>query len=265
MNIRLQTDRRALEQAWFRMFAEWLQTQSPATWPSFSPAGDQFQRGGGGAAAIDGGPTVPWRRTQTVAADRIQRSGDATRFEVRHGDRVANTNGTRAERVGPEIEPGTTERYQWKTMFGRGFPKDDRWQVFTQWHQTSGGGSPPVEFHVRRGEMYLTINRPGQTNYKTFHLGPANEETWQNFDMQVKWSSDPNVGHIRLMVNGVVKVDEHLPTMFPGERNYMKQGLYRHPDIRGTGVIYHSDVRIDGGSTPLSELPEARNRRRIRA
>jgi hypothetical protein len=58
----------------------------------------------------------------------------------------------------------------------------------------------------------------------------------------VKWSADASVGFVELYLNGkLVMPKRPIATMFSGQLNYLKMGLYRSDTITADGVVYHDN------------------------
>jgi hypothetical protein len=186
-----------------------------------------------------------WTRAQQVSADRLQivtspvRQGRyALKATVRQGDDPINSSGNRNELVYMSREPvGSEFYYRWGTRFAADFPSARTWQLFTQWHHEGSGGSPPVEFYVYGEEIRLNIGgSPGTIVWRT----PLVRDRWNDFVFHVKWSADPKVGFVELYYQGqLVLPRRHIATMFPGQLNYLKVGLYRNETVQPTGVVYH--------------------------
>jgi hypothetical protein len=75
---------------------------------------------------------------------------------------------------------------------------------------------------------------------------------WHDFALHVKWSSNPSVGFVELWYDGEKVVPKtYADTLFPGETNYLKQGLYRDAATQPTQVIFHDGFVI---ATTLDEV-----------
>jgi hypothetical protein len=133
--------------------------------------------------------------------------------------------------------------YRWSTMFASDYPSAKTWQLFTQWHHSGNSGSPPVEFYVNGETIYLRVN--GST---VVWSTPLVRGQWQDFIFHVKWSSNPGVGFVELYRNGqLVLPKRSAATLYAGQTNYLKVGLYRNSTIAPVGVVYH-DGWIQGRS-----------------
>ncbi|MFL5355331.1 heparin lyase I family protein [Archangium sp.] len=192
-----------------------------------------------------------WSGKQMVSADRLQvvssptRQGSyALKVTVKQGDNPISASGNRNELVKMTNEKeGDEYFYRWNTMFASDFPSAATWQLFTQWHQSGDSGSPPVEFYVNGETIYLRVQ--GSTVVWTTRLVRAQ---WQDFIFHVKWSSKSSVGFVELYHNGqLVLPKRYVATMYSGQTNYLKVGLYRNSTIAPTGVVYH-DGWIQGRS-----------------
>lgn len=184
-----------------------------------------------------------------VSPDRLQivespvRHGPyALRALVRQYDDPIHSSGNRNELFYLSYEPlGSEYFYRWSTMFDPSYPSSRTWQVFTQWHQTAlCCGSPPVEFYLNGETMYLRV---GPTETTPLWSTPLVRGVWYDFVFHVKWSDNPNVGFVELYLNGdLVLPRTRAATNFPGQLNYLKQGLYRDAAIVPDGIVYHDGM-----------------------
>ncbi len=206
-------------------------------------------------SAVPAWAGVVWRgdfetgdRTQYSAAhmvnpDRLQvvtspvsQGRYALKTTVRQGDNPINASGNRAELAYLSYETeGSEYYYRWRVMFPTDYPSVRAWQLFTQWHHDGCCGSPPVEFYVYGEEIRLKVNNSGDVWTTRLVRG-----VWHELVFHVKWSPDPNVGFVELWHNRErVLPRRNAVTMYAGERNYLKLGLYRNSTITQVGVIYH--------------------------
>ena len=197
------------------------------------------------------GDRTQWSSTQMVSADRLQvvssptRQGShAIKVTVRQGDNPISASGNRNELVRMTNEKeGDEYYYRWNTMFASDYPSAKTWQLFTQWHHSGNNGSPPVEFYVNGETIYLRVN--GTT---VVWSTPLVRGQWQDFIFHAKWSSNSSVGFVELYLNGqLVLPKRSAATLYSGQTNYLKVGLYRNSTIAPVGVVYH-DGWIQGRS-----------------
>jgi hypothetical protein len=187
-----------------------------------------------------------WTKSQLVAPDRMQvvdspvRQGKhALRVEVRQGDDPINASGDRAELVGPTETEGNDRYYAWSTQWATDYPSVATWQAFTQWHHTGNTGTPPLEMYVNGESMHLAI----RADESVVWTHPLERGAWHDFILHVKWSSDPGVGFVELWYDGKQVLGKTTgETMYPGQDNIMKQGLYRNDTIAQVGVLYHDGM-----------------------
>jgi polysaccharide lyase-like protein/F5/8 type C domain-containing protein len=189
------------------------------------------------------GDRTQWSSTQMVSSDRLQvvpspvRQGSyAIKVTVRQGDNPISASGNRNELVKMTNEKeGDEYFYRWSTMFASDYPSANTWQLFTQWHHSGNNGSPPVEFYVNGETIYLRVN--GST---VVWSTPLVRGQWQDFIFHVKWSSNASVGFVELYRNGqLVLPKRSAATLYSGQTNYLKVGLYRNSTIAPVGVVYH--------------------------
>ena len=197
-----------------------------------------------------------WTRSQAVANSRLQVVTDVVRegryalkATVRQGDDPIGASGNRNELLYISKEKtGSTWFYKWSTMFPKGYPNADAWQVFAQWHQEGCCGSPPLEFFVRGEQMNLRV---GGASGAILWRAPLNRGAWHDFVLEVKWSSNKKVGFVQLWHNGKVAVPRTFAaTQYGKEMNYFKLGLYRDASIRPEAFVYHD------GFTMASKLED---------
>ena len=180
--------------------------------------------------------------------------------------------------------------YHWYTFFPTNYGSDNRFQVWTQWHQQDlnrngqdyvpkdciNGCSPVVEFTVDGADWGLRVlghiaeNDP--TLCKSVNCGvkwTANIQQghWYEMLLHVKWSKDPRIGFMELYVDRQ-KADptdldrlKHFATLEPDETDpdvphdpkvYMKQGLYRDPSITIPQTVYHDGMTVVECKNPAS-------------
>ncbi|MCP3141804.1 polysaccharide lyase [Pyxidicoccus xibeiensis] len=193
---------------------------------------------------FESGDRSQYSGTQMVNADRLQvvtspvaEGKYALKVTVKQGDDPINASGNRNELVYQGREAvGSEYYYRWKVMFATDFPSVDTWQLFTQWHHDGCCGSPPVEFFVKGEEIRLSLPRTGETPWRT----KLQRGVWHEFILHAKWSSDPKVGFIELWHNKELVLPKRgAVTMYAGQKNYLKLGLYRNDTVQPVGVVYH--------------------------
>lgn len=172
------------------------------------------------------------------------------------GEYVVPSGGHRSESV-PNLgyfHEGDDLWFSWATQLAPGFPVNaDTWQVITQW-KNDGIGSPPLEIGVNNGRYQLDggFGWPGDTSdpkprFAALSLGPASTGVWVHWLVHVHFSSDPDVGFVSLLRDGVQKVLEwHLPggTLYPKLPSYLKLGYYRDSSLTTPGAVYQDAWRI---------------------
>lgn len=204
------------------------------------------------------GDISQWSKAQQVGPDRIQvsdavvRQGkQAARFTVQQGDNPINASGNRAELVWTEPEHEGNERfYAWSTLWPLDYPSAPTWQLFTQWHHEGNSGSPPLELFVNGETINLRVE-----GERVVWQAPLERGKWHDFVLHVYWSSNPQTGFVELYYDGE-RVLEKTPaaTMYPGQVNYLKQGLYRNASIQPLGVLYHDGMTV---ATTLEDVMPA--------
>ncbi len=198
------------------------------------------------------GNLTQWTKYQAASSARVRtltspvaQGHYAARFEVRHGDLAASGNRAEVVHGTPEVE-GNERYFSWSTMFDANYPIQNAWQLFTQWHHSGPNGSPPIEFGIYGSSIKLTRN--GST---TLWTAPLVRGKWHKFVAHIKFSASASVGFIEVYYDGVKVMKKNYATLYPGQTDYLKQGLYRSASIQPTGVIYH-DGMVEG--THLAEV-----------
>ena len=184
-------------------------------------------------------------RAQLVHPDRLQIVSDpvrqgkhALKVTVKQGDNPIGASGNRNELVEDILEPeGAEFFYSWSTRFDSAYPSVQLWQVFTQWHQEDGSGSPPIEFDVFGEELRLYH---GPADDVVLWRIPLVRDVWHDFVFHVKWSKNPTVGFVELYYNGKLVLPKTM--LATGANVYLKQGLYRNENISANGVVFHDGM-----------------------
>ncbi len=180
----------------------------------------------------------------TVVPDPVDGSRDVLKAFVVQGDNPIHSSGNRNELLytGDDVT-GQERWYHWQTRWPADYASEPTWQVFTQWHQDTGGGSPPVEFFVNGETVYLRVQRDNPNG--AVWTAPLERGRWHDFVFHVKWSSDPAAGWVELWYDGRLALPRHAcATMFPGTGVYLKQGLYRSASISPTQTIFHTGMVV---------------------
>lgn len=203
------------------------------------------------------GDLSQWSRAQMVSPDRLQvvsspvaQGRHALKVTVRQGDDPIGASGNRNELAytAPEVE-GSERFYRWSVLWPQSYPSAAAWQLFTQWHHSGSNGSPPIEFYVYGEEMRLRVGGSGAPLAWT---APLVRGSWRDFVFHVKWSSNPAVGFVELYLDGQLVLPKRQgTTLYAGQTNYLKQGLYRNATIAQEGVLY-----LDGmiSATTLADV-----------
>jgi hypothetical protein len=203
---------------------------------------------------------------------------------VRHGDNATNSAGivqdNRAEVVLTNPLPGRSNHlfsegddvwFHWYSMFPSNYPtstNSEWWQVWTQWHQSDSFScpplpkscSPPVAFNVIKDKLALRVlGRPsvdlGCSSLEINKCGYKWIETikrghWYEILLHVKWSKDKTKGFMEMYVDGkraspeVLDKSKPFATLDIDGFAYMRQGLYRNPDITFEQRVYHDGMKI---------------------
>ena len=145
------------------------------------------------------------------------------------------------------------------------------WHVWTQWHTGDLGTynyGVPIEFDLNKNILSLRVLSHYYDSISCFNTTPPNcgyrwseplkQGIWYDVLLHVKWStrSDGLVeGRIKL-INGSTSVVHQILTYHGNTLNnlttapaddkmvYLKEGLYRNPNINTNQVIYHDGMVI---------------------
>jgi hypothetical protein len=190
------------------------------------------------------GDVSQWSSEQSVSFDRLKvkkgpvRQGRyALEVTVRPGDNPIRASGNRNELVFTDDDPAGEERvYAWSTLWPEGYVSAPTWQLFTQWHHSGNGGSPPVEFYVNDETVYLRVSG------EVLWTAPLERGRWHDFVFRVKWATN---GWVELLYDGASVLDRTpARTLFPGQGVYLKQGLYRNASVRHVQKILHDGMTV---------------------
>jgi hypothetical protein len=132
------------------------------------------------------------------------------------------------------------------------------WQVVAQW-KNSGEGSPPLSIQVHGGRFVLE-GGDGIGKHWERDLGAATPGARTDLVLHVHFSSDPDSGTVDVLQDGNQVVSGYRPrsgTLYPGDRSYLKTGLYRSSDIDQGGTVYYDDVVIASDRNAASALASA--------
>lgn len=184
------------------------------------------------------------------------------RFVVRPGDTPV-PGGERAEVAASPAATGGVEGaeawYAWSTYFPAGLHPlpDHTWNVFTQFHQTGRDHCSPnialqlntrlrparIRLAVRGGWLSTRTCRPQMAT--SFDGEPLRLRRWYDFALHVRWSSNPRLGFVELLVNGRRSVPRTpLATLYRGQAVYVKQGFYRGPSPQVSQIVHSGMTRF---------------------
>jgi hypothetical protein len=191
----------------------------------------------------------------TIVSSPGRQGRYAARYEVDPGDNNVAGSGT-GERTEALTSQAATDGYEghenwyaWSTMFPTGFqaPSDGNWwSYFTQWHNTASTGQAAAINVLGNGTINMRMAGGDPTNptYTNAVLVSGwQHDTWYDFVVHVRWSSDASIGFYEEFVNGKrVTALKHCPTLYVNQGVYMKQGYYREAQP-STAVIYDDGTR----------------------
>ncbi|MBZ4420619.1 polysaccharide lyase [Myxococcus sp. RHST-1-4] len=157
--------------------------------------------------------------------------------------------------------------YRWSTLFPLGesefnsaFPigpgTQGIWQVFTQWHQASNTGSPPIAFSAKREKssnapyIGLELSMPGTPYPIGVWKAPFTYNEWHNFVVSVVYSNSSSQGEVGLWYSTGWAIPPQAVQTWnlkttastnPNDKTtgpYLKHGLYRSQKYYGQRHSY---------------------------
>jgi len=194
-----------------------------------------------------------------VTVNSPKREGNFALKATIEGDHRARDGKERAEVLTSprfaDFPQGSVVHYHWYTMFPNQteFPAQNRWEVWTQWHQTNDNACcrPDLEFVYNNEKIGLWVYRD-TNNSDILWEEPIRREHWYDINLFVKWSTNSS-GFVELWVDGENKVKKRshvtLDPIYPPYSAYMKQGLYRHMAIQDEQSVYHDGMEFSYLST----------------
>jgi len=209
------------------------------------------------------GDLSQWHRVQAVrrsSVELVRYAGRmAARFRIAPGDNpLPDSPGERAELEASldatGAREGAVQWYAWSTLFPTDFDPSPGtgWNIFLQFHDSENDGCPPnlvLQVTTRTSPPRIKLRARGGDLHgcepeadATFPLAPLELGRWYDFVLEVRWSSGRD-GFVRLWLDGRRVVDTaHSPTLYDGQRAYLKQGFYREPSLL-TSELYQEGVR----------------------
>ncbi|MCW8347432.1 heparin lyase I family protein [Vibrio sp. ZSDZ65] len=121
---------------------------------------------------------------------------------------------------------------------------DESWQtvtkysvIITQWKSFSSGPHAAIRLS-NDGKFALTYHSSGQP---VVDLGTAPQDTWTDIRVYFKKSLGDD-GHVKVWVNGELKLDRAGKTLLVGNDGYMKFGMYT--EIRSPKTLYFDNISV---------------------
>ena len=195
---------------------------------------------------------IPDERNVTVYDDYIA-------LHLFDGQRLLH-NGIRSEvTVNYPFTEHETVVYEWEMMLPEGFQydPDNRWWNMGQWHDqpdiTRGetwedlpGRSPPVSLHFEfYDERYYLAPRYMYEDPQPDEMIEVEPGVWIKLRFEIRWSQEDD-GHLRIWVNNeeTPHAEYTGPNMLNAYWQYLKVGMYRHPDISTDNTINIRSIKI---------------------
>jgi hypothetical protein len=138
--------------------------------------------------------------------------------------------------------------------------------VILRW-ENDGPGSSPVDVRVHDGRFVLHggDGHPSGSRIFSHDLGHAPTGEWTHLAVRVRFSANPEKGHVSVKRDGRTVVANHHPrggTLYPGQQSYLKAGLRRDAGtsqsasvkLRNWHVsgVHHEDSHPSGRSSATS-------------
>lgn len=184
-------------------------------------------------------------------------------IEVRPGDHWQHPSTERSELVLTGLgEAGSGDRrgYAWSSRIGaESVTSPGGWQLLTQWHQSAHTCPPNLAIEIlpgnpRRASLSVRGGRIDLTSCSTtsvrqIDLGVLGDQ-WESWGVEVVWHAA--AGSVRVVRNGQVAAAlDSIPTLYEGQRVYLKQGLYRSA-MTHTSRMWLRDSRIGDSLAALT-------------
>jgi hypothetical protein len=80
---------------------------------------------------------------------------------------------------------------------------------------------------------------------------------WHQLAMHIRWSEDPEKGHVRLWLDGVLSFDEKVKTKGPERVYFCQPGIFRSPHRPSVDTIYFDNfILADTLEEVVKEVPK---------
>lgn len=189
-----------------------------------------------------------------VDAETVHSGKYSGRFTI-HEDNVFNAGQLRVQANGPKVtvEEGSDTFASFYLMM-KDAPEDR--DNFFYWE-----GSPPPRYNnVMTWWVEPKKDGPGTlVKYGTGNLGRNGVMweadfavgRWHQLGMHIRWSEDPDKGHIKLWWDGEVVLDRAAKTKGPQSVYFSQPGIHRSPHAKSEDTIYFDDILC---ATTLEEV-----------
>jgi hypothetical protein len=202
-------------------------------------------------------------RNIQVVTDIVQEGKYAAKFTI-HEDDIFNPQQLRVQLGGPRItvEEGS-DTYMSFYLYMPEPPKDR--DNFFYWE----GAPPPRYNNVMTWWVEPKENGGTLIKYGTGNLGrkgtlwTADFETgkWHQLAMHIRWSEDPEKGHVRLWFDGDPVLDKSVQTKGPESVYFCQPGIHRSPHRPSVDTIYFDNfILADTLEEVLEKHPSDRTR-----
>lgn len=182
------------------------------------------------------------------------------RFEVRNGEcsKAGKTNDCARGTERSEIEEitrnvygnGTEQWFKWSIYFPNDYktihPSETILGQFAHYRTHT-----PAFWFIERNNNYIISNR--FTYFTKTLIEKQNlRGKWHDIKINVYWSSNEDVGFMKVWVNNILKVNYKGPTLLKNKNIFFKYGIYRSninrykgltSQILPTQIVYYSNVK----------------------
>lgn len=200
-------------------------------------------------ADFETGDLSQWRKTGIgnhnlksieIVTDVVQQGKYAAKFTMHEYD-IRNEQQMRVQVGGPQVtvEEGSDTFMSFylhvaeppkerdSFLYWEGKPPPAYNNVMTWSLEPKDGGGTLIKYNARQGTRRRVL---WQTD---FTVGK-----WHQLAMHIHWSEDPDKGHVKLWLDGVLAFDENVKTKGPESVYFTQPGIFRAPHRPQVDSIY---------------------------
>ncbi len=157
-------------------------------------------------------------------------------------------------------EPNTEMLYHWYMKFDSTYVERNESQTVMQFHDKPDEfigetwdnmvvWPPPVYLDYKQGLMRAVVHTK-ERGYEIIGKTEVNKNEWIEIEYHCKWSLEED-GFVEVKINGEYITEFngtdnkfYMPTIYNLMGNFIKIGLYRHPSLSDSSVLYFDDMKI---------------------